>query len=715
MRNGRKHLVALILTALLPASLLFCSASLALESEVAAINQIIQNKGALWYAAETPISRLPSAHRQKRLGLRKPALSESQLQAASSAVSPPLAATLPASLDYTAYNYVTSVKDQDGCGGCWAYATAAALESQLAMATGSLADLSEQVLISCSGAGDCGGGYIDTASTFIRETGLPLEECFPTTNTNESCSNAACENWTSSTYKITGWHYVTTVLPTASAIKTALYTYGPLVTSMDVYSDFYTYSGGIYSYVTGTYEGGHSVEIVGYDDGLQCFIAKNSWGTGWGENGYFRIAYGELNTKVQFGYYTLAYEGYNGTVVESGALSVTINPTSAIGAGAKWRVDNGTWRDSGTIASGLAVGQHTVDFLPITGWTTPANQTVTIENGKTTSTSGTYVQSTSAGSLTVVISPVKARQAGARWRVDGGVWRTSGTTVSNLTAGQHTVEFNTISGWTTPANQTVTVVAGQTASTSGTYVQQSGYGSLTVTISPEDAVSAGAQWRVDSGVWRNSGTTVSGLAVGTHTVDFSSIAGWSTPSTVSVTIVSDQNTAASGTYIQLFGSLCVTLTPQSATNAGAKWQVDGGTWRESGMTATNLTVGIHTVSFSNVTGWITPATQTVSISDGQTATAQGAYAQLGSLTVTITPEEAVSAGGMWRVDGGQWRSSGTIASNLTPGAHTVEFLRIKGWYKPSRVSVTVPSGGTAVVSIRYVRDITPILTLLLSD
>jgi C1A family cysteine protease len=39
--------------------------------------------------------------------------------------------------------------------------------------------------------------------------------------------------------------------------------------------------------------GGHCVEIIGYDDNLGCWICKNSWGTGWGEAGYFRIAYGQ--------------------------------------------------------------------------------------------------------------------------------------------------------------------------------------------------------------------------------------------------------------------------------------------------------------------------------------------------------------------------------------------------------------------------------------
>jgi C1A family cysteine protease len=37
--------------------------------------------------------------------------------------------------------------------------------------------------------------------------------------------------------------------------------------------------------------GGHAVMAVGYDDAKQCFIVRNSWGTGWGMKGYFTMPY----------------------------------------------------------------------------------------------------------------------------------------------------------------------------------------------------------------------------------------------------------------------------------------------------------------------------------------------------------------------------------------------------------------------------------------
>ncbi len=165
---------------------------------------------------------------------------------------------------------------------------------------------------------------------------------------------------------------------------------------------------------------------------------------------------------------------------QTGSLTVTITPAAAVTAGAHWQVDGGSWQNSGATVSGLTAGPHTLTFKTISGWTTPAAETVTISSGVTTSESGTYVQQT--GSLTVTITPTAAVTAGANWQVDGGSWQSSGATVSGLTAGPHTLAFKTISGWTTPAAKTVTISSGVTTSDSGTYVQQTG--SLTVTITP---------------------------------------------------------------------------------------------------------------------------------------------------------------------------------------------------------------------------------------
>ena len=273
----------------------------------------------------------------------------------------------------------------------------------------------------------------------------------------------------------------------------------------------------------------------------------------YGRRYYLRVRYADNH--ANWSNWTSDAVAWDFTTVErpTGSLNVTIEPQGARNAGAQWRVDSGTWHNSGYTQSGLSVGQHTVEFKSISGWSTPGSQNVQINANETTYTSGTYTEQT--GSLNVTIQPEGARNAGAQWRVDGGSWHNSGYTQSGLSVGQHTVEFKSISGWSTPGSQNVQINANETTYTSGTYTEQTG--SLNVTIQPEGARNAGAQWRVDGGSWHNSGYTQSGLSVGQHTVEFKSISGWYKPGDQSIQIDADQATYASGTYTAgIIGDFC---------------------------------------------------------------------------------------------------------------------------------------------------------------
>ncbi len=221
-----------------------------------------------------------------------------------------LAQTLPSSLDWRNYNggnYVTPVKNQGGCGSCWAFGSTAGLESRT-LIRGNMPyfnlDLSEQTVLSCATrangdiCGSCLGGDPSCTSEYFRETGLPNEACYPYTATEGNCSNA-CQNWQDNTSKIHDWTML--YKPTLEDMKRALYYYGPQVTIMRVYQDFQGYSNGIYRYTIGLPLGYHVVLTVGYNDEEECFIVKNSWGPGWGESGYFRIGYDQISSAVEFG------------------------------------------------------------------------------------------------------------------------------------------------------------------------------------------------------------------------------------------------------------------------------------------------------------------------------------------------------------------------------------------------------------------------------
>ena len=161
------------------------------------------------------------------------------------------------------------------------------------------------------------------------------------------------------------------------------------------------------------------------------------------------------------------YLGIPAMMLVPDSLLVTIAPSGAVSAGAHWQVDNGAWQNSGATVTNLSVGNHKVSFSTVPGWTTPTNQTVSV-NSMATAIS---IYGAQTGSLQVSISPVSAPPVGAQWQVDGGVWQNSGATVANLSVGNHTISFSTITGWTTPTNQIVTINGGITTAT-GLYASQ---------------------------------------------------------------------------------------------------------------------------------------------------------------------------------------------------------------------------------------------------
>jgi C1A family cysteine protease len=214
---------------------------------------------------------------------------------------------LPKLLDWRSNtcNYITDIRDQGQCGACYAFSAVGAVEANIAIKhnmCNPTIDLSEQFIVSCESAMGCNGGYISQALDSVREPGVPDEGCFPYFDSGPACSGR-CADWAKRTISISDYQVVLNAPAVTSAqIQTIIEALqvGPVTVAFDVYDDFFDYTGGVY-YPEGIYQGGHAVVIVGYDTDLQCWICKNSWGDGWGEEGFFRIAWGVCN----MGYETL--------------------------------------------------------------------------------------------------------------------------------------------------------------------------------------------------------------------------------------------------------------------------------------------------------------------------------------------------------------------------------------------------------------------------
>lgn len=199
-------------------------------------------------------------------------------------------ATLPERFDWRDTNGVSPVKNQGSCGSCWAFGTAAVMESLVQIKTGRVVDFSEQQLVSCQpDYGSCSGGYF--AFGFYKKQGANYEDDFKYSARNVSCKTSAPKH-----HKITTFAYVGTSgrSPTTQEIKSAIHDYGPVAVTISATNAMMGYAGGIFNACSTAYTN-HIVTLVGWDDRDQVWIVKNSWGTRWGEAGYMRIKYTDRN------------------------------------------------------------------------------------------------------------------------------------------------------------------------------------------------------------------------------------------------------------------------------------------------------------------------------------------------------------------------------------------------------------------------------------
>jgi C1A family cysteine protease len=257
------------------------------EQELQELQALLNSTRAGWWAAENDFSRLPAEEQQKMMGLIPGVFDVDSLPVKTPAVRD------VADSRYEAPH--TGIKDQRSCGSCYAFGACATYESWK-MKQGSTTDLSEQDFMMKAKRigpyGGCSGWYLDTSMNLLKNNGVTDERCCPYKGYESSCPSS-CQP----THKISSWSRTTSL----STIKRSLQSYGLVYVGFAVYSDFSYYSGGVYKYKSGSLRGYHAVAIVGYDDGTQAFKVKNSWGTGWGERGYFRIGYDQMNNSVKFG------------------------------------------------------------------------------------------------------------------------------------------------------------------------------------------------------------------------------------------------------------------------------------------------------------------------------------------------------------------------------------------------------------------------------
>jgi len=232
----------------------------------------------------------------------------------------------PSSFDWRNYDggdWMTPVKNQGSCGSCWAFSAVGVVEAIYNIASNDPdldLNLAEDYLVSdCLTGNSCCGGWMAAAFDFIWDDGIPDEACLPYVDLSGcTCGGGTCD--TNCTYRGSGicsdatcsdrcsdWQdRVLTIDSTGgvspSQVKQTVVDTGPLSVAMGIGSSFGGYWDGDIYRCTNDSGVNHGVVVAGYNDAGGYWIVRNSWGSGWNGDGYFKVGYGECAIEYYVSY-----------------------------------------------------------------------------------------------------------------------------------------------------------------------------------------------------------------------------------------------------------------------------------------------------------------------------------------------------------------------------------------------------------------------------
>uniref|UniRef100_A0A146KXP4 Gut-specific cysteine proteinase n=1 Tax=Lygus hesperus TaxID=30085 RepID=A0A146KXP4_LYGHE len=214
--------------------------------------------------------------------------------------------SLPISYDWRSSHgrCVDSPFDSGNCEASWAIAAASAATDRSCM-EGSPGFTPTRVLSCCGKCGvGCYGGYPWMALQFLTKQGSSTPTCQPmealeTTHIRSLtpfCPLRYCQNLNQDyTHVFTKGAYL------VRNIDNEIFTNGPVVAYIDLHDEFLDYSGGVYEAKNEQPIGKLTVKLLGWgiENGKRFWIGENSWGTEWGEKGYFRIRRGTNTASIE--------------------------------------------------------------------------------------------------------------------------------------------------------------------------------------------------------------------------------------------------------------------------------------------------------------------------------------------------------------------------------------------------------------------------------
>lgn len=228
---------------------------------------------------------------------------------------------------------IKEIRDQSGCGSCWAFGAASAMSDRICIASGQKDQrrVSTEDLLECCyqcGLG-CNGGFLFQTWMQWKEFGVvtgglyqdknwckaykfppcnhhssgPYEDCskynFNTPKCEKACSNsdykksyADDKTFAQKIYNVVGGE---------QAMMQEIFAYGPVEAAFMVYDDFLAYKSGVYAHMEGDFLGGHAIKIIGWgvEGKTPYWLVVNSWNDNWGDRGTFKILRGRNHCGIE--------------------------------------------------------------------------------------------------------------------------------------------------------------------------------------------------------------------------------------------------------------------------------------------------------------------------------------------------------------------------------------------------------------------------------